>query len=147
MEQPKLSDEELAALLAAAEDSHKNKGNEPPTRELNEAERFVIACSIKEGKEKIQPFHVYHRYCQWCESIGSKPLLLEGFARQFKKLFTVKRGSHSNQPNKYYLLDRSSFPNFEDNYFKMLADLREFRKQRNMYGRKCFNGQKKKKEI
>jgi hypothetical protein len=70
-------------------------------REPSEAHKFVLANSIKAGKDKFSFQQIYYLYKQW----ASEPVNTIHFGRQFSKLFKRYRGSAGS----FYLLDPEAF--------------------------------------
>lgn len=64
---------------------------------FDEAQRFVIALKIKDGKERVTSGIIYKSYEKW----SPNPISKQAFAMQFKLLFTNTR----DQTNNYYMLN------------------------------------------
>jgi hypothetical protein len=110
-----VSDPDLEELLKLAESAQN-----PEEKDLNEAERWVVAAGIKAGSERISNALLYYTYCEWAE----RPIVKYQFTRQFKKLFKQHLDGE-----RFYLLDPAPFDLSRDTYFKIRRNMRDARKR------------------
>lgn len=93
---------------------------------LSEAAKFIYACNIKHGLEKISAQLVYHTYKEW-KGWDNKKQAKPNFFRDFKKYFEPKR----NATEVYYLLDPKPFDLSQETYWIIRNEIRNEKAKKN----------------
>ncbi len=112
------SQEEIDALLAAAEEAHRAGEFK---EELSSIEQFIIALNIKPGKSYISSHRLWTAYNMW----ANFPLEQDTFYKEFSRKFCYNRAKVG--PTRGYKLDPESFKNVPTSYIqqqKILADMK-----------------------
>lgn len=109
---------DLDALLAAASEVV-DEETEAIKKELDEAQRFMLALDLKRGTEKIAAILVYEYYSKWRGK--SKHKLRDiPFFKQFSKYFERIRSKHGT----YYLLNPAPFDLSDEKFWEVRKQMR-----------------------
>jgi hypothetical protein len=105
-----LKDLDLEKLLELAKQNDKQAVQYDT---MNDADKFIYYCSVKEGQDKVMAVIIYDAYVNW--KGGKKNALpMHMFFRYFSKSFTSRRG----WSGRYYMLDSTPFNNTKEAFLK-----------------------------